>query len=204
MSRIHHVKLKGFFFLPLEWFWDFFSCSFWFLKSANYPLQSLFQTRPQTGGDSRCVFEESENMILQVSTLNFFLMMRFASRGFPAPSASQWKKRGKCLWRNVFKPGERRKKTFTDRSYSLFPLLNAKKHFVVLLPAAVWAFEVAVRLWTARSCLELGSSSASLGCIWATCQKALWSAVDKSATQQDKPQKTKLTTYMTGQRILIE
>lgn len=149
MSRIHRVKLKGFFFLPLKWFWDFFSCSFWFLKSANYPLQSLFQTRPQTGGDSRCVFEESENMILQVSTLNFFLMMLFASRGFPAPSASQWKKRGKCLWRNVFTPGERRKKTFTDRSYSLFPLLNAKKTFCSA---------------AACCCLGFWSGSAALNC----------------------------------------
>lgn len=96
MSLIHHVKLKGFFFSTFKVVSGLFFL-FFLVPKASYPLQSLFQTRPQTGGDSRCVFEESENMILQVSTLNFFLMMLFASRGFPAPSASQWKKRGKCL-----------------------------------------------------------------------------------------------------------
>lgn len=56
------------------------------------------------------------------------------------------KKGGGVFLKKCLQARGKKKKTCTDRSYSLFPLLDAKKPFGVLLPAAVWAFEVAARL----------------------------------------------------------
>lgn len=107
----------------------------------------MFQTRPQNGCDPRCVFEESENMIPQVSTRHFFLMMLF----LPQVLRNGGKK-NVSEEASSSQPGERRekkKKTFTDRSYSLFPLLNAIKTFCSA---------------TACCCLRFWSGDAALNC----------------------------------------
>lgn len=101
------------------------------------------------------------------SQLFSFLMMLFSTHDFLLPQVL-WKEK-----REMFpKKSLQVRKNFTGRSYSLFPLPNThtKKHFVVLLPAAIWAFEVSRSFELLTHAFKLHSGSASMACIWATCQ----------------------------------
>lgn len=96
-------------------------------------------------------------MILQVSTLNFFLMMLFASHGFPAPSASQWKKGGNASEEVSSSQGKQEKKPL-QTEVTHYSLCSTRKNILrccclLLFGLLKWqcGFELPSRAWSSAA-----------------------------------------------------